>query len=329
MVAKHNRSFTSTWFKSAAGAIALTLTGLAAGPVQAADAPGRTYPAYQGPKKTIAVAKFDAVGSFVGRYGGWDIGGGLAAMLTAELARTNRFVVVERGDLDTLLREKQMALSDVTRGTSGGSLLGAQTFIHASVTEFDQQEKGGGLNLGLTIAGVSGGAARRQSTGHVAIVLRLIDGESGAVIATSRVEKTIRGSSVALQARANMVSFGGDSFDQTSLGLASRQAIEEAVAQIVTGMERVPFQALIAKVDGERVFINAGRNANILPGARLRVTRATDRVTDPLTGEVLGENRQSIADIVIEQVEDRYAIGSLQSARWPVQRADVVQLIPR
>ena len=116
-------------------------------------------------------------------------------------------------------------------------------------------------------------------------------------------------------------------FNQTSLGRASQEAVEAAVAQIVTGMERVPFQALVARADGERVFINAGRNANIVPGSRMRVTRAVDSVKDPVTGEVLGESRQTIADLVIEQVEDRYAIGRLLEAGQPVERADVAQMI--
>ena len=38
-----------------------------------------------GPKKRIAVAKFDTIGSFSAEYGTWDIGGGLAAQLTTAL----------------------------------------------------------------------------------------------------------------------------------------------------------------------------------------------------------------------------------------------------
>ena len=37
--------------------------------------PDYEYPPYNGPKKTVAVAKFDATGSFLAKYGGWDVGG--------------------------------------------------------------------------------------------------------------------------------------------------------------------------------------------------------------------------------------------------------------
>lgn len=284
------------------------------------------YPAYSGPRKTIAVSKFDAVGSFVGQYGGWDIGGGLAAMLASELARSNRFIVVERADLDTLLREKQMALSEVTAGASGRPLLAAQTFVRGSVTEFDQDEKGGGLSLGLKVQGVTGGGGRRTASGHVTIELRLIDAASGAVVATSKVEKKVKSSSLALQASKGLFAFGGDQFEQTSLGRASREAIQEAVAQITAGMERVPWQALVARFEGDRVYINAGRNANLASGARLRAVRNVNTITDPSSGEVLGGERHTVGDLVIEQVEDRYAVG-----RWlghqPAQRGDIVQML--
>ena len=191
------------------------------------------YHAQTSGKKTIAVSKFDAVGSFVGQHGGWDVGGGLAAMLTTALARTNRFIVVERPDLDVILREKQMALSGVTHGVGGQSLIGAQTIVRGSVTTFEQGNGGGGLNLGLSLPGFNGGGAGRTMTGHIAIELRLIDAATGAIIATSRVEKKVRQRSLALQGMVRNVSFGGDHFHNTSVGKATEEAIAEAVDQIV------------------------------------------------------------------------------------------------
>jgi curli biogenesis system outer membrane secretion channel CsgG len=57
-----------------------------------------------GPKKRIAVATFDGAG-------GSDVGGGLSSQLTAELLKTGRFVVLERADLATVLREQELAPS--------------------------------------------------------------------------------------------------------------------------------------------------------------------------------------------------------------------------
>jgi curli biogenesis system outer membrane secretion channel CsgG len=51
-------------------------------------------PAVKGPKRVVAVARFDAVGSFTAVYGNWDVGGGLEAMLITALMESGRFIVV-------------------------------------------------------------------------------------------------------------------------------------------------------------------------------------------------------------------------------------------
>lgn len=283
------------------------------------------YPSYSGPRKTIAVTRFDAVGSFAAEYGGWDVGGGLAAMLVGELAKTNRFVVVERAELPALLREQQMASAGVTTGDDR-PLLGAQILVRGSVTEFDQDEGGGGFSLGLARNNFLGGLGVAQMTGHVTIDLRLIDAATGAIISTQRVDRRVSESSVALRARTNDIAFGSETFNKTSLGRASREAIQQAVYEIIRGMDNVPWQALVANVDNDRVYINAGRNANIAPGMALRAVRADRTITDPATGQVLGSERRTIGDLTVLQVEDRYSV-----ARWmgvePPRRGDVVQLL--
>lgn len=64
-----------------------------------------------GPKKRIAVAKFDAAGAFLAQYGGWDIGGGLAAQLTTALVNSGHFIVVERAEFTLVLREQEMSIA--------------------------------------------------------------------------------------------------------------------------------------------------------------------------------------------------------------------------
>jgi curli biogenesis system outer membrane secretion channel CsgG len=301
---------------------------LGAMPVAAAaeKAEAVAHPAYQGPKKTLAVSRFDASGGFIARYGGWDVGGGLAAMLATELSRTNRFVIVERGDLDLLLAEKQMAQSGQTQGAATTPLLGAQTFIHGSVTEFEEQEKGGGLSLGFSSGSFAGALGGRKASGSLVIDLRLIDAASGAVLATYKAERKIKASSLALQGRtAGGLSLDADQFRQSSLGRAAREAIAEATAAIVSDMERVPWQALVAEVDGERVYINAGRNANVAPGARMRVVRRTRTISDPATGEILGGEQGTVGALVIEAVDDRFATGRWVGETAP-RRGDIVQI---
>jgi len=53
---------------------------------------------YYGAKKSIAAVKFDANGAFLNSYGGWDVGGGLSAIMVSELKNTGAFRVVNRSD---------------------------------------------------------------------------------------------------------------------------------------------------------------------------------------------------------------------------------------
>ena len=59
-------------------------------------------PAVKGPKRTVAVGKFAATGAFTEKYGQWDIGGGLAAMLVTALLETDQFIVVERANINQI-----------------------------------------------------------------------------------------------------------------------------------------------------------------------------------------------------------------------------------
>jgi curli biogenesis system outer membrane secretion channel CsgG len=311
-----------TWtFKAALAAIAITI---ALG-VSAPEAPAQTP---LGPKRTLSVVKFDANGAFVQKYGGWDIGGGLAAMLATELEKTGRFILVDRADLDSVLKEKELSLSGLAQ-TAGGErqLLPAQLLVRGSVTQFDEQEKGGGLSLGVGSNALSGALGRRGSTGSVTIDLKVVDAANGVVVSTYTVRKQVSASSMALRAGYDDIALSGDRFNQSSLGQATREAIAEAAQQIVARVGSVAWRGMVARVDGDRAYINAGRNANISEGSQLRAIRTVNTITDPATGEVLGAEESTIGDMVVEQVEDRYSVARY-SGHHPLQRGDVVLLLP-
>ncbi len=296
--------------------------------LHAEEAGGRKYSHYQGPKKTIAVAKFDAHGAFVAKYGGWDLGGGLAAQLVSELSRTKRFIVVDRFDLKAVLREQQMGLEKLTKtgAPQAGQLLGAQYLIRGSVTQFEQNESGGGISVGLSLPGFGGALSPQVRNGTVGMDIRIIDTTSGRIVKTYVVKKEVSGMALALDASTGKVNFGGDVFKKTALGQATRAAIAEAVERIIDGMEAVPWQALVAQVKGPKIYVNAGGNANLKRGDTLFIYRVTDRITDPATQEVLGVEERKIGEIRIDRVAQKYAVGfAAGEGVAPPQRGDVLR----
>ena len=325
MVVKGKLNSSAAWVRPLAGLLALTAACAAVvEPAAAAEASAAVPATPFSPRKTIAVSGFDAAGGFLLRYG--DAGATLGTMLASELARSNRFILVERADLDALLRENSMAQQGVTTAGTGRPLLGAQILVRGTVTEFEEQERGGGLNLSFTAGGMLGGLGQNRTSGRIAITLRVIDAASGAVIATHNVERRFSSSSVNLQAQTRGVSLGTSGFEQAAVGRAAREAIAEAARTLVAATERVPWQASVAEVDADRVYISAGLNANLAPGARLRAVRTERSITDPSTGALLGNEQRTIGDLVIESVHDRYAVGRL-IAPAALERGDIVHLL--
>jgi curli biogenesis system outer membrane secretion channel CsgG len=285
---------------------------------------------YYGPKKTIAVTKFDASGAFVAKYGSWDIGGGLAAMLVSELNKSNRFIVVDRADLAAVFREHEMALQGLTatKDLKAGQLLGAQLLIRGSVTEFDEAETGGGFKIGAGTSILGGAVGPQFTKGHVTVDLRMIETNTARVVETQTIDKKITGKALATELTTKGVNFGGDVFNKTPLGKASREAIQEAVSLIIERMEKVPWQALVAKVAEGKVYINAGENANLKEGNVLTCCRVIETITDPVTKEVLGVEEQQIGQVKITMVAPKYSTATYEGTR-PPKMGDILRLTSR
>jgi curli biogenesis system outer membrane secretion channel CsgG len=303
---------------------------------QSAPPTAAAAPAPTGPKKRIAVAKFDANGAFTAAYGSWDIGGGLAAQLETALVESGRFVVVERPDLAPVINEQQLALSKVTSAGSGpaaGKLLGAQLLVHGSVTEFDQNAKGGGMSIGISGGGgfgnmLGGGIGNKKSQGVVGLDIRLIDATTGQVLQSRRIEKRLTMSDTSFQLNASKVAFGSDKFNNTVLGQASGQAIEEAVRFIETFEAGLPWTGAVADVDGEQVFINTGSDGGLQVGDRFGVMVVQRELTDPTTGQVLDHIEAQAGTLRVTEVHPAYSIAAMD-APFPVKKGDTVRFLGR
>lgn len=285
-------------------------------------------PPLTGPKKRIAVAKFDAAGSFMAHYGGWDIGGGLAAQLTTALVNSGHFIVVERAELTPVLREQDMAIQKiVSKETAAqvGRILGAQLLVAGSVTEFDQRAGGGRLRLGFA-TGLLGSALSGESVnGVVGIDVRVIDTTTGQVLQSHRVEATTSQRGVSADIIVQQVTFGGDAFNKTVLGQATRQAIEQTVMFIVQSTESVPWTGRVMEVVGDQVYINAGASTGVKPGDRFMVTAVVRELTDPESGALLGIVEDKRGEIEVVSVQEKFSVAKPRTP-FLASRGNLVKL---
>src|SRR5581483_6235893 len=112
------------------------------------------------------------------------IGRGLSEMLTTALFQTNRFVVLEREQLEAVLAEQGMRggrAAGEANGAGAAALAPADLLVAGAVIGFEANvsQKRGGLSSiigGLPLLGVFAGSFDRTiSKARVAMDLRLID----------------------------------------------------------------------------------------------------------------------------------------------------------
>lgn len=285
--------------------------------------------AYHGPKKTVAVARFDANGAFQARYGGSDLGGGLAAQLSRALASSDRVILVERPDLDAVLVEQRLATQGIAQRATPtpNRLLGAQLLIRGSVTEFEESERGGGLTIGGVFGGVGTALTPRGQQGRVAIDLRVIDTTTGRVVLAHRAEEKVSERSLGLQVTRANLSIGADGFERTALGQATRAAIDSGVREILAKLDTVPWQAQVIRVGSGALYVNAGTESGLKIGDTLRIYRVTDTIKDLVTDEVLGVEERTLGEVRIESVAPRYATASW-AGTVPLRVGDLLRTAP-
>lgn len=288
-----------------------------------APPPEPVYPPYHGPKKRIAVTKFD--NKVKGVYGSWNIGEGMAEMLTTELIKTGRFVVVERQAMQDILGEQELGQAGVVKKETAakvGQVLGAQLIVRGVVSEFEQNESGGGGGIGFK--GFRLGM--KSSNAHVAVDIRLIDSTTGQIIHSHNSVGKAESSGVGFGVTSGGVDFNAEGFKNAPIGQATRQAIHDAIRFITSTMEKMPFAAKVVKVEGNKVYINAGSTMNIKPGFKFFAYSVGEDIVDPETGLKLGADEKLIGTVEVRDVQDKFSIGYISSSSGQLKRGDALKL---
>ncbi len=251
-------------------------------------------------RKRIAVSELeDKAGS------SYNVGTGLADVLTTALVNCGKFQVFERQQLATVMEEQALGTTGlVTPQTAPeiGKLLGVQAIVYGAVTEFSTQKDEVGLGTFMGGLGIS------RVTARVGLNIRIIDTVTGEIIFSHEAtgEESEAGGVLMVP---GMVIGKGSEWDNTLEGKAARQAIDEIVNAIVIKMKDVPWTGAVVKADGEKVYINAGMDSGIETGMEFRVYQKGEELIDPVTGISLGAEETLIGTVQIMEVKEKYAIG--------------------
>ena len=257
---------------------------------------------------TVAVMKFD---NKVGGSNGWDLGDGMKDLLVDRLMASGRYRVVERGELDSVLREHQLQKGGATR-TEGrvaqGRLKNAQYLIKGAVTDFGQVSANRG-NAGGTSLDFLGGSSKAV----MSIVLYVVEVESGEIICSKRLEKSLAARDATVQSSTQGTSFGG-----SPLGRATSDVIQRAVYEITQSIASRPWAPKIAMIqeEDELVVINGGTDRGIAVGQEFDVYENARPITDPDSGDLLGHaSINKFGRLKVREVRDRLAVAFITAGR--------------
>ena len=265
------------------------------------DGKGRIRP-------TVAVIRFE---TRVASLDGWELGEGFQDVLVDQLVETNRFVVIERPDINSVLGELELQQSGVTRPenrSKTGRLKNVQYLVKGSIVDFSHVAR---FRSFFGLYGVA--ELEWMGTVHWAVmgvVLQVVEVESGEVVYSKMIEKYVPAMGLDMRGEYKDVGFGGGLFYRTPLGKATKQVLHEAVTDISEVIEGRPWQARLADVNPDgKVLINGGKTRNVQLGDEYEAVSLGPIVLDPDTGDAIGRRPgKTLGRVRVCRVHEGYSI---------------------
>jgi len=226
----------------------------------------------QGPKLRVAVVRFKDKSA----YGKGRLGGAAQDILTTELARTDKFIMITRQDLDLLQDEQDLAKSGMIKagtGAKSGEVMGVNAIVTGVVSQFGVKQKSATYLLG----------ASKTQTAEATVDVRVIDATTGQIIFAES------GTGVHESSSTQVLGIGGKTgYDETMEGKAFRAAVSKFIDNLIQKMQSIEWTGKVAAVDGGEITVNAGRKTGLVAGDRLAVFGEGREVIDPDTKMPLG-----------------------------------------
>src|SRR4051812_48362790 len=210
-------------------------------------------PAVKNFKRKIALGRF----TNETRYGKALLSGDLdplgrqtGDMLSARLVESGRFIVLERPDVAAVKAEQAL--------TGGGDIVGADTLIVGSLTEFGRAAEGQSGFFSNT----------KRQVARAKVEVRLVD------VRTGHAYFSATGTGEAAVEQGTVMGFGSHAdYDATLNDRAIGAAISDVLSSLVGKLEERAWRSDILKVEGSQVFVSGGSRQGLKPGDRLAVMR--------------------------------------------------------
>lgn len=270
---------------------------------------GPDFVPYSGLKRRIAILDFENLSGL----GDQKLGSAVADQLISQLARSNRYTLIERSRIEKILQEQAFGQSGViTEDTAPevGKLLGVESLIFGKILEakqetekhdIDNEKKKWSLKLKATI-------------GVVHISYKMVSTSTGEILLADDVSTTEIKPGLGIITKdidlENMFDF-----DQTVLGIAVRKAVNKIAQDIANHVTQIDWIGKVVQSKADTlVYFTPGRGA----GVRL------EQLFDVYQTINFGDEYLAVEDsISVDQPKARVKVTGFIGDR--VARAKVVQ----
>jgi len=244
-----------------------------------------------------------------------DLGIFAADQLRRGLFLTGRMILptdvrTEMGTEDFIQGEKVKVAQLIREGRR----LGVAVLVIGRVTKIVFRQRGDDVGL----------LRQKQSLAAADVEIKLFDVSAGReVVATSKSGEAATSAVVALDS-ANVES---PQYRAELTKSAVRQAVALLIPEVLKAIEKMAWEGRIAKIQGNKVFVNAGRASGLVGGDILKVMTQGDDVYDPATGAYLGRSQGQLKGTleVVDFIGTDGAVSEIHTG-GNFQEGDLVQL---
>ena len=254
---------------------------------------------YKGVKRKVAIARFSnetqyAKGLFYSKDND-PLGKQAVDILSTKLASTNKFILLERQDLDKILEELEIT------GNDSYQKVGADYLIIGSITEFGRKN----------IGDVNAFSRSKTQTVQAGVSIRLVDVTTGQIIYSEEAKGE------AVTTNKTVMGLGERTdFDATLSDKAISAAISKLVENIINNCMDRPWKSYFLSYDDDGIIISGGSSQGLLVGDTFEVFEKGKKVKNPQTGMFMELPGKSVGSIKIDfsggdSVENEFSVVTL------------------
>jgi curli biogenesis system outer membrane secretion channel CsgG len=237
----------------------------------------------QGLKRKVAIARFSnetqyAKGIFYDKEND-PIGKQAVDILSTKLASSNKFILLERQDMDKIMEELKIA------GNEAYQKVGADYLIIGSVTEFGRKNVGD----------VNVFSRSKTQTVQAGVNIRLVDVSTGQIIYSEEAKGEAETSNKTVMGLGERTDY-----DATLSDKAISAAISKLVENIINNCMDRPWKSYFLSYDNDGIIISGGKSQGLKAGDTYNVIEKGKSVKNPQTGMMIELPGKNVGKIKID-----------------------------